>query len=126
LEVGIIPFAIPPSQSMPQKGEDTVTGQTSKPLPLFRAEQGADLFQCADQRLAHTARALDAVTVLTSTGRSLDDMLWINRAGLNDGDRVHDDGDHSVTSRNRDFRLVDFGRRGFGLAHGALRMNAAT
>ena len=36
--------------------------QTSKPLPLLRAEQGADLFQCADQRPAHTARSLDAVT----------------------------------------------------------------
>jgi hypothetical protein len=83
---------------------------------------------CSSTRtnVPRTLRALDAVTVLTSTGRSLDDVLWINLARLNDGDRVHDDGDHSVTSRNRDFRLVDFGRGGFGLAHGALRMNAAT
>ena len=40
--------------------------------------------------------------------------------------RVDDDRDDSVSAGNHDFRLVDFGHGGFGLAHGALRMNAAT
>jgi len=55
-----------------------------------------------------------------------DGRVRIDGGCLNARYRINDDGDAAVSPGDQDIALVDLGHGGFGLAHGALRMNAAT